>query len=248
MCRVRVPLPADAYEHGSWLQGWKPIAHGASYQGLILAPHFSMPSFMSGKRSRLITVAIAGTLTLGTAASAAAATLPSGSAPAQSNVMSAPQTVAGFDHVRFSLGERQYEYDTAAAKAAAAKAAAARAKAAAAAKVAHANTMQHVTGTPSGSPEQIAQLMLAKFGWSSSQFSCLYPLWYHESGWNPSAENPGSGAYGIPQSLPASKMASAGPGWRTNAATQIRWGLSYIDGLYGSPCEAWSHEEADGWY
>jgi Transglycosylase SLT domain len=238
------------YVHGTWLQGWKPIAHGASNQGLILARLFSMPSFLSGKRSRLITVAIAGTLTLGTAASAAAATLPSGSPPAQSTVMSGPQIVVGFEHVRFSLGERQYEYDAAAAKAAAAQEAAAKAKAAkaAAAQVAHANTMQHVTATPSGSPEQIAQLMLAEYGWSSSQFSCLYPLWYHESGWNPSAENPGSGAYGIPQSLPGSQMASAGADWQTNPATQIKWGLTYIQGRYGSPCGAWAHEEADNWY
>ena len=61
------------------------------------------------------------------------------------------------------------------------------------------------------------------------------------------ASNP-SGAYGIPQALPGSKMASAGPDWQSNPATQIRWGLGYIKGLYGSPCGAWAHEEADGWY
>jgi hypothetical protein len=99
----------------------------------------------------------------------------------------------------------------------------------------------------SGSPEQIAQAMLASFGWSSSQFSCLYPLWEHESGWSVTAANP-DGAYGIPQALPGSKMASAGPDWQTDAATQIRWGLEYIQGSYGSPCGAWAHEEATGWY
>ncbi len=101
---------------------------------------------------------------------------------------------------------------------------------------------------PSGAPQQIAMGMLGSYGWSSSQFSCLVSLWNQESGWNVYATNPTSGAYGIPQALPGSKMASAGPDWQTDAATQIRWGLSYIQSLYGSPCGAWAHEEADGWY
>jgi hypothetical protein len=100
---------------------------------------------------------------------------------------------------------------------------------------------------PAGSPQHIAMAMLSSFGWSSSQFSCLDPLWSRESGWNVTASNP-DGAYGIPQAMPGSKMASAGPNWQTDAATQIRWGLGYIKGLYGSPCGAWSHEEATGWY
>jgi hypothetical protein len=100
----------------------------------------------------------------------------------------------------------------------------------------------------SGSPQQIARAMLASFGWSSSQFSCLDPLWAHESGWSVTAYNAGSGAYGIPQALPGSRMASAGPDWQNNAATQIRWGLEYIKGTYGSPCAAWDHEQATGWY
>jgi hypothetical protein len=90
--------------------------------------------------------------------------------------------------------------------------------------------------------------MLGSYGWSSSQFSCLDSLWNQESGWNVYASNQSSGAYGIPQALPGSKMASAGPDWQTNAATQIRWGLGYIQGTYGSPCGAWAHEQADGWY
>ena len=100
----------------------------------------------------------------------------------------------------------------------------------------------------SGSLRQIAQAMLGSFGWSSSQVSCLDPLWEHESRWNVTAANPGSGAFGIPQALPGSRMASAGPGWQTSAATQIRWGLRYIRDTYGSPCPAWSHEQAAGWY
>jgi hypothetical protein len=97
---------------------------------------------------------------------------------------------------------------------------------------------------PSGSPQQIAMSMLAQFGWSSSQFSCLDSLWERESGWNPYAANTSSGAYGIPQALPGSKMASAGADWATDAATQIRWGLRYIKATYGSPCAAWAHELA----
>ena len=83
---------------------------------------------------------------------------------------------------------------------------------------------------------------------SSSQFSCLDPLWNQESGWTGVASNPTSGAYGIPQALPGSKMASAGPDWQSDAATQIRWGLGYIQSTYGSPYAAWAHEQADGWY
>jgi hypothetical protein len=100
----------------------------------------------------------------------------------------------------------------------------------------------------SGSPQQVAAAMLGSFGWSSGQFSCLDPLWEHESSWSATAANAGSGAYGIPQALPGSRMASAGPDWQTNAATQITWGLKYIKGTYGSPCAAWAHEQAAGWY
>jgi hypothetical protein len=100
----------------------------------------------------------------------------------------------------------------------------------------------------SGTPQQTALAMLGSFGWSSSQFSCLVSLWDRESGWNMYASNPSSGAYGIPQALPGSKMASAGADWATNATTQIRWGLGYIQQVYGSPCAAWDHSQAVGWY
>ena len=86
------------------------------------------------------------------------------------------------------------------------------------------------------------------YGWGSDQFRCLDLLWTRESGWRADAYNASSGAYGIPQSLPGSKMASAGADWRTNAATQINWGLGYIDARYGSPCAAWAHSEAVNWY
>ena len=94
---------------------------------------------------------------------------------------------------------------------------------------------------------QIAEQMLAQHGWAG-QFSCLDALWAQESGWNVYAENPASGAYGIPQSLPGDKMASAGADWQTNAATQIKWGLGYIKTVYGTPCGAWNFELANGYY
>lgn len=97
-------------------------------------------------------------------------------------------------------------------------------------------------------PKAIAQGMVAARGWSDGEFQCLLSLWQRESNWNPYAENPSSGAYGIPQSLPGSKMASAGADWRTNPATQITWGLGYIAGRYGSPCGAWGHSQSVGWY
>jgi hypothetical protein len=133
-----------------------------------------------------------------------------------------------------------------AAQARAAARAAAAAKAAAKAKAAQQASSS--AATPQGDPQQIAESMLGSFGWSTSQFSCLQPLWQRESGWSVTASNPTSGAYGIPQALPGSKMASAGADWQTSAATQIRWGLGYIQSTYGSPCAAWSHEQAYGWY
>ena len=99
-----------------------------------------------------------------------------------------------------------------------------------------------------GDPRQIAQAMLPQFGFSSDQFSCLDALWTKESGWNPTADNPTSSAYGIPQALPGEKMASAGADWATNPATQIKWGLGYIAEVYGSPCSAWAFSQANNWY
>jgi hypothetical protein len=103
--------------------------------------------------------------------------------------------------------------------------------------------------TPSpGSNKATAKGMLASFGFGQDQWGCLESLWTKESGWNERAMNRYSGAYGIPQSLPGSKMASAGSDWQTNAATQIKWGLGYIKGRYGTPCAAWGHSQSVGWY
>jgi hypothetical protein len=90
--------------------------------------------------------------------------------------------------------------------------------------------------------------LLLDAGFSLDQMSCLDSLWTRESGWNELASNPSSGAYGIAQALPGDKMASHGSDWQTNPATQIRWGLDYIAGRYGTPCAAWEHSEANGWY
>lgn len=97
--------------------------------------------------------------------------------------------------------------------------------------------------TPVGTAQRYAANKL-----SASNFSCLVNLWNKESGWDTHAENPDSGAYGIPQSLPGDKMASVASDWRDNYKTQIDWGLGYIAQAYGSACAAWSHSVAVGWY
>jgi hypothetical protein len=109
----------------------------------------------------------------------------------------------------------------------------------------------YVTSTPPDphTAQSIAYNIMASLGFSpQTYFGCLLDLWNRESGWSYDAENPTSGAYGIPQSLPGSKMASAGSDWQTDPATQIRWGLGYIKQVYGNPCAAWAFEEANGYY
>lgn len=97
-------------------------------------------------------------------------------------------------------------------------------------------------------PRTIARALMPQFGFDESQFSCLDELYTRESGWDIHATNPTSGAYGIPQALPATKMATVGSDWQNNAETQIRWGLEYIRSSYGTPCGAWAHETSIGWY
>lgn len=145
--------------------------------------------------------------------------------------------------------ERQFRVGEQAARDAAARAAAAAAAAAAAGG----------GGDGGGAPppgvvvdraaaKAYAANALPAYGWGSDQFRCLDLLWTRESSWRADAYNASSGAYGIPQSLPGSKMAAAGADWRTNAATQIDWGLSYISARYRTPCGAWAHSEAYNWY
>jgi len=113
-------------------------------------------------------------------------------------------------------------------------------------------------GAAAGSNAALGQRLAGVHGWGTgTQWTCLDELWTRESGWSQYADTrktrldaPGAAvyAYGIPQSRPASKMAAAGPDYMTDPATQIRWGLGYIASAYGTPCGAWAHETADGWY
>ncbi|WP_418969154.1 G5 domain-containing protein [Alloscardovia omnicolens] len=103
------------------------------------------------------------------------------------------------------------------------------------------------TTVPVSEAQAIAHEMVLARGWSESDFTALVNLWNKESGWRTTAANP-SGAYGIPQALPGSKMASAGADWQTNATTQITWGIGYIAGRYGTPSAAWAHSQAYNWY
>ncbi|ALX66648.1 phospholipase [Microbacterium sp. XT11] len=121
------------------------------------------------------------------------------------------------------------------------------AAAAAAAQAAEAAAALAAANTVDGAKATARQLAASRYGWGDDQFSCLNSLWTKESSWNYQAYNP-SGATGIPQALPGSKMASAGADWQTNAATQIAWGLGYISSVYGTPCSAWSHSQATNWY
>jgi hypothetical protein len=97
-------------------------------------------------------------------------------------------------------------------------------------------------------PRDIAKSLLPQYGFSESEFGCLDALYMSESGWDVHADNPASSAYGIPQALPGSKMATAGPDWENNPTTQIKWGLQYIKGSYGTPCSAWAFKQSHNWY
>jgi septal ring factor EnvC (AmiA/AmiB activator) len=157
--------------------------------------------------------------------------------------------------------QQQYEVGQAVAAQAAAQAAAAQAAAQAAARRAT-KTPSAAAGGADDYPstagvtvdpadaQAYARSVLGNYGWGADQFGCLVSLWTQESGWRANALNTSSGAYGIPQALPASKLAAAGADWRTNAHTQVNWGLAYVKGRYGSPCAAWAHEMAQNphWY
>jgi hypothetical protein len=90
--------------------------------------------------------------------------------------------------------------------------------------------------------------MAAAHGWTGVQWDCLNNLWQKESGWSTRSSNSSGTAWGIPQALPGSKMKSAGSDWRTNPATQIKWGIGYIDNRYGTACKAWAHWQSHNWY
>ena len=104
------------------------------------------------------------------------------------------------------------------------------------------------TGSKAEYQSYAKDLCINTYGWTENDFNCLVKLWERESNWNPNAVNKSSGATGIPQALPGSKMASEGSDWATNAKTQIRWGLKYIKNRYGTPSAAWAHSQQKGWY
>jgi hypothetical protein len=150
--------------------------------------------------------------------------------------------------------ERRYAVGRAVAAQATAQAAAARAAAQATA-AAQASASTPVAAAPGNAypdtggvtvdpaaAQAYARSVLGSYGWGDDQFGCLVSLWTQESGWRANALNASSGAYGIPQALPASKLAAAGADWRTNQDTQVNWGLAYIKSSYGTPCGAWNHE------
>lgn len=105
-----------------------------------------------------------------------------------------------------------------------------------------------VVAVEPGTAQALGKEMAAARGWGDDQFACLLSLWNKESGWRVNAENKSSGAYGIPQALPGTKMATVADDWRTNPATQITWGLNYIQARYGDPCGAYAHSQAKNWY
>ncbi|NLU74801.1 transglycosylase SLT domain-containing protein [Streptomyces sp. HNM0575] len=110
-------------------------------------------------------------------------------------------------------------------------------------RLAASRSAERTKASPSGSPKQVARQIIG----SETQFQCFSQIVERESGWNIHAQNP-SGAYGLVQALPGSKMSSAGPDWRNNAATQVKWGLNYMKDRYGSPCGAWSFWQSNNWY
>lgn len=109
-------------------------------------------------------------------------------------------------------------------------------------------TAPAVTGTKAEYQAYAYDLVLNQYLWSESDYQALVNLWERESNWNANAHNKSSGAHGIPQSLPASKMSSEGSDYYTNGYTQIRWGLKYIKERYGSPSAAWQHFQNKNWY
>ncbi len=123
-----------------------------------------------------------------------------------------------------------------------------RARKVAAARAAREEARQGILARAQSNPRAVGRLLVADNGWAEDQFACLDSLWTKESGWRWNADNPSSDAYGIPQSLPGSKMASIDSDWATNPVTQIKWGLQYIESRYGTPCSAWGQSQASNWY
>ena len=109
-------------------------------------------------------------------------------------------------------------------------------------------TAAHGVGNPDGNKAYAQIYIQQQYGWDESEFKCLSTLWKRESNWRHQARNRSSGAYGIAQALPGSKMSTIGDDWRTNPVTQIKWGAQYIQKRYDTPCKALDHSMSHGWY
>ena len=215
-----------------------------------------IPSF--GRRAAVVTTACAVLIGVGAAGQAAEQSSPRAGSEAASATAS-PAPTLNFDKTLIAA----LPAPTAAALApksvtkpaapkatpavAAPKAAPAPAKAAAAAKVAPAPKPAAAVNDPAGA-QAYAAGKLASYGWAADQMQCLQTLWTKESEWRTTATNASSGAYGVVQSLPAEKMASAGADYLTNYRTQINWGLDYVKERYGSPCGALNFHLSNNWY
>ncbi|MEV4415328.1 transglycosylase SLT domain-containing protein [Catellatospora sp. NPDC049609] len=164
------------------------------------------------------------------------------------------QIIARAESAALTLQQHELQQDAKARAAAEAKAAAARAAAVdREASRRGADRTVNFGPIPSSCKEfsgnrAIGCALVLSAGYDLTQMACLNKLWTRESGWNHKAENKSSGAYGIPQALPGTKMAKFGDDWRTNPATQIKWGLEYIKNRYKNPCGAWQQSEEEGWY
>jgi hypothetical protein len=102
--------------------------------------------------------------------------------------------------------------------------------------------------TPIGAKKVAKSILIDEYGFAEKEYSCLNQLWTKESNWNYKSRNKKSGAHGIPQALPASKMNVVSTDWRTNPVTQIRWGLRYISIRYETPCKALAKHKRSNWY
>ncbi len=225
----------------------------------------------AGSRSLLTGVPLAGLAGVVTATALASGALsmapatsdPAASGPSETEVSGASMSLTAYDVTGLSAvreealdrasrsGTRQSAATaspTTSPTTAAADAASGRVPEAATKSAAATKSTGAVSGTSPSAAKATAKSMVSARGWGSGQYSCLVSLWTKESGWDYRADNPTSSAFGIPQALPGSKMASAGSDWQTNPATQISWGLGYIDEVYGTPCSAWAHSRSHNWY
>ncbi|NYE95819.1 hypothetical protein FHU41_002069 [Psychromicrobium silvestre] len=215
------PEAASTLEQNSRVSGRRRAAPQKSTFGYLLEAAPKLPL------KRVAAVAVAGVLIAGVSASQQAATptiTPVADKTAAETISAAPDAAVSFTRVATSS---QIDKST---------------------QKTNAASSEIKTINDPEAAQAFAASKLSGFGWGQDQMSCLTQLWNRESSWQTTAENPSSLAYGIAQSLPAEKMASTGADYRTNYKTQIIWGLGYIEERYGSPCGAWGHSQATGWY